>query len=434
MIVQRQLLFLELNEVNFEFIEAYVEQGELPRLGKLIARHGYSTTTSETQYDHLEPWIQWVTAHTGLSFDQHKVFRLGDIVDHDIPQIWERLEEQGLRVGAISPMNAKFRLKNPAFFVPDPWTDTEVFAEPNDKRFFAAISNMVNENASGETNLRLVKDFVLGAMRNAAVGHYPAYLRMLAAARSKSWYRAMFLDQLLADMFVRLFAKERPQFASLFLNAAAHIQHHYMFNSRALDQTGRNPEWYIAPDDDPVLDVYRLYDRAVGAIMNRFPKARIMLATGLHQVPHHSTTFYWRLKNHADFLRRFDVEFEQVHPRMSRDFLVTCRDSSAAVVAQRQLEALKADDGVTLFTVDNRGSDLFVMLTYPNDISNSRAAVLGDRRVQALREHVSFVAIKNGAHHGTGYFLDTGVELQNADPTFALASVPDRIERALIPA
>ena len=78
--------------------------------------------------DEVEPWIQWVSAHTGLTLAEHGIFRLGDIVSHELPQIWEQLEESGLRVGAISPMNAKHRLHKPAFFVPDPWTQTGLTA------------------------------------------------------------------------------------------------------------------------------------------------------------------------------------------------------------------------------------------------------------------------------------------------------------------
>src|SRR5688572_7063566 len=94
---KQQLLFLELNEINFEYLEAYIARGELPAFRDFFARHGYSETTSEQRYDELEPWIQWVTAHTGKSLSEHGVFRLGDIVDHDLPQIWERLEDLGLR-------------------------------------------------------------------------------------------------------------------------------------------------------------------------------------------------------------------------------------------------------------------------------------------------------------------------------------------------
>src|SRR5688572_20763032 len=119
--MKKQLLFLELNEVNFDFVQKYVARGGLPNFARLIARHGVTLTSSEQRYEQLEPWIQWVTAHTGRTFAEHGVFRLGDIVNRDIPQIWELLEERGFSVGAISPMNAKHRLRNPAFFVPDPW-------------------------------------------------------------------------------------------------------------------------------------------------------------------------------------------------------------------------------------------------------------------------------------------------------------------------
>ena len=106
---ERSLIFLELNEVNFEFVRAYAGEGRLPTFANLIESHGFAVTESEQAYEQLEPWIQWVTAHTGKSFAEHGVFRLGDIVNHDLPQIWECFEQRGLRVGAVSPMNAKNR-------------------------------------------------------------------------------------------------------------------------------------------------------------------------------------------------------------------------------------------------------------------------------------------------------------------------------------
>src|SRR5262245_50594315 len=148
--MNEQLLLLELNEVNFDFIEAYVARGALPNLARLIREHGIVRTTSEERYEQLEPWIQWVTAHTGLSYAEHSVFRLGDIVERDLPQIWEELEAVGYRVGALSPMNAKYRLRDPAFFVPDPWTRTEVRGRPTLRDLHAALAQAVNDNATAK--------------------------------------------------------------------------------------------------------------------------------------------------------------------------------------------------------------------------------------------------------------------------------------------
>ena len=58
------MLQIELNEVNFDFVVAYGAKGELPELNRLIAQHGLVETVSESEYDRLEPWIQWVSAHS----------------------------------------------------------------------------------------------------------------------------------------------------------------------------------------------------------------------------------------------------------------------------------------------------------------------------------------------------------------------------------
>ena len=43
-----------------------------------------------------------VSVHTGKSFNDHKVFRLGDITSSTEKQIFEILESNGLKVGAVS--------------------------------------------------------------------------------------------------------------------------------------------------------------------------------------------------------------------------------------------------------------------------------------------------------------------------------------------
>src|SRR5688572_10742465 len=212
---REQLLLLELNEINFDYVSFYCARGRLPNIAALIERHGVARTHSETRYEHLEPWIQWVTAHTGRSFAEHGVLRLGDIVHKDIPQIWEQLEEHGLSVGAISPMNAKNRTRAAAFFVPDPWTSTPLTAPPLLRRMYRAISQVVNDNARGRMSLGSVLWLLLGLGRYARPVNYSIYARLIAAAFHKPWARAMFLDLLLADVFIREVGRARPDFSSL---------------------------------------------------------------------------------------------------------------------------------------------------------------------------------------------------------------------------
>jgi Type I phosphodiesterase / nucleotide pyrophosphatase len=422
-----QVILLELNEISFEYVSKYIELGLLPNLRRLIAAHGVSTTTSETEHANLEPWIQWVTAHTGLSFSDHGVFRLGDIVSKDLPQIWETLEAAGLSVGAISPMNAKHRTSAPAFFVPDPWTSTDISAPAALVTLYQSIAQAVNDNAQSKITPRSALGLLQGLARYARPSNYRHYVEAVLSARTRPWRKAMFLDQLLADVFVRETIRTKPNFASLFLNAGAHIQHHYMFSSAAYSGPLRNPAWYARVGEDPVLDVYSAYDRIVGDVVAAFPDARILLATALRQVPHGKVTYYWRLREHAAFLREIGLEFDRVEPRMSRDFLVSFADERGARKGAEHLDEVCALDGKKLFEVDNRGKDLFVMLSYDEDITPDFAYAVAGRRHQGLYGKVAFVALKNGEHDGTGYLIDSGARREEAVAEIPLSELPRRI-------
>ena len=116
------LVFLQVNEFNFELAQKYIskEPHNFKALERICSWQGM-ITSSEEEYDLLEPWIQWVSCYTGLSFSQHKVFRLGDHEKSTFPQFMEIIEKMGFSVGVISSMNAVNRLNAPAYFLSDPW-------------------------------------------------------------------------------------------------------------------------------------------------------------------------------------------------------------------------------------------------------------------------------------------------------------------------
>ena len=55
-------------------------------------------------------------------------FRLGEAASSDVPQIFEHLEENNLSIGCVSAMNVDNRMKYPAYFIPDPWINTQTMA------------------------------------------------------------------------------------------------------------------------------------------------------------------------------------------------------------------------------------------------------------------------------------------------------------------
>jgi hypothetical protein len=250
---------------------------------------------------------------------------------------------------------------------------------------------------------------VLALLRFARVTHYPKYLSLVLSSRRKRWLKALVLDLLLHDVHWSMFNAKRPNFSTLFLNAGAHIQHHYFFNAEPLrnDSPNKNPAWYLPESADPLADVLDLYDLIVGEYFER-TDTEVVLATGLAQKLYGRVKFYYRLNSHADFLRGLGIAFSSVFPRMTRDFLIEFESVQQAQAAQDVLANVRivGDDEPLFGEIDNRGCSLFVTLTYPHEITELTQYQVSNRKAALLPE-VSFVAIKNGIHQEEGFAFFT---------------------------
>jgi len=408
--MDRKLVLIELNEINFDVVSFYIERGiPLPGFRKLIDQ-GIVCTEAEPKYENLEPWIQWPSVHTGKIFEEHNVFRLGDFVNSCYDQFFELVERAGFSVGAVSPMNAANKLRAPAYFIPDPWTKT-----PCDGSFFSkiitdAIVQAVNDNSQSKLTFKTICNLGLAFVALVKPTRYLAMVKYALNARGKPWRKALFLDMLLYEIHKTLFTRKAPNFSTLFLNAGAHIQHHYFFNSPYLDSPDlKNPAWYIGKDDDPFLEMLKVYDEMLTDLLE-WPNTECIVATGLSQKPYEQLKFYYRLKDHASFLEKIGVGFMDVVPRMTRDFLISFDTEEQAFKAEQQLSKILVNNEVKLFEeIDNRGKDIFVVLTYPSEITNK--TMISYMGVELpLGDLVTFVAIKNGAHQSKGFaYFSEGV-------------------------
>jgi hypothetical protein len=404
----KRLILVELNEVNLDFARAYAERDNLVHLKRILS-DGVQRTRSESNYDELEPWIQWVSAHTGKTAAEHGIFRLGDIVGSNIPQFFEQVEAGGYTVGCVSAMNAENRLKNPAYFIPDPWTVTPADQSFWSKALATAISQAVNDNAEARLTGKSMLTLLGGLLCFSRLSNYLRYLKLAMQSRGAPWRKALFLDLFLHDLHLRLFRKKRPHFSTIFLNAGAYIQHHYFFNAtEAVKAKVHNPDWYISSHQDPFAEMLAMYDRILGEYL-AMDNADLIVATGLTQKPYDRVKYYWRLKDHQNFLRLAGVNFRAVYPRMTRDFLVEFDSADEAVLAAKKLSDLICEtDGIPIFEkIDNRGTSLFVTLTYPGAIDGELIVKQGTNRFD-LKPHMVFVAIKNGMHAADGFIYYKG--------------------------
>ena len=425
---RKSLTLLEFNEVNFDLIQRYIEDGmSLLNFERLI-NSGVKESTSEQEYQMIEPWIQWPSVHTGLTANEHSIFRLGDIVESDVEQIFDFVHDMGMRVGCISPMNASNEHRDYAFFIPDPWTQTSSDKSWQSRAIHEAISKAVNNNSAGELNKKVLLKLAVALSVLLPVKSLLKLVRNFPELKSQGFKRAIFLDLILTEVYITLAKKHRIDFGVLFLNGLAHIQHHYFHSCPYSDSTVENPSWYVS--GDPIGFALKYYDEIIGNILD-LRGAETLLATGLSQIPYDNPIYYYRLKDHDNFIKSFGITYSKIHPRMTRDFLISFNNNEDRDAAKNTLEYLKLNDKRLFGQVEERDKELFVVLDYPYEITPSCGLInQHNQSIIAMLNEVNFVALKNGHHSNKGYVLasnwehfefDEGSHIKYLNETFLIA-------------
>ena len=406
------LFLFELNELNFDFVQKYLDQEQpLPNFQKIFDQ-GVYRTVSEKRYENIEPWIQWVSIHTGKKFREHKVFRLGDMAKSEARQIFEEIEARGFNVGAVTPMNAINNLKKPAFFLPDPWTSTHPDNSWTSRWLSSSISQIVNDNAQQKLTVNSIIKLIVAIGYMLPIKDILSLTAFLPWAIKHPWRKAVFLDILLVKVFKTLAEKKKIDFGVIFLNSLAHIQHHYLLSSQVVGKRKiSNPKWYVSADLDPFLEALKAYDAYV---LPYFLEHRSVICTGLTQVPVKVPEFYYRLKNHKSFFSKLGFRFVDIVPLMTRDFVVIFENNQQRDFFQKEVKELQLDGKPVFGVSDPRDCQLFLSLDYNKEIGPDSLFFKSDKR-QNLRiyDEVVFVALKNGIHESSG-FVSVSDELPSA--------------------
>ncbi|MDA9958174.1 hypothetical protein N9E24_00085 [Alphaproteobacteria bacterium] len=404
---------MELNELNFDYVEKYIKTGSLRNFSRLISG-SYFRSTSEKDYNKLEPWIQWPTFYTGLSYKEHNVFRLGDIEGKGFSQIWEEVEalSDNNSVLAISPMNADNRVISPrSVFLPDPWSNIQV--KTNNKKISKvyewarhAVQNNAADGMSHKRLLLIAPSLISMFDLKSTVKLLPQLFRIFL--KGEKFRKALVLDLILYQLFKKQSQAERYVYKSLFLNAAAHLQHHYAFNSSAYEGSSKNPSWYTEKSlagSDPLLEIYKLYDWMLGELFES--DEVFFVTTGLSQRPNPTPFHQYKLSNASLLLAIIGVKDNCVNIRfrMSRDFeIVATRGSETLNEVSKKLSAFKVNEK-DLFLIDRRNESLFVQVCYRDAPKHLTAGLYGNQGIDVtpLLTHVS---IENQIHIGEGYVAD----------------------------
>lgn len=406
----RRLCWLELNEFDRELAGALAREHGLESLARVLALpHARTTTRDREETGFLEPWVQWVSIHTGSESSEHRIRHLGDVDKLALPQVWEELSRRGVSSGAWGVMNAT-RGDAPLcrFFLPDPWT----FSEPGHPaeledllalpRYAARNYLALSKGRALRGLWRMLRMLAASGIGGALLRELPRLLRAVLRFGPKHFVFISFFDYASTLLFLRYKARHDPALTLLFLNSVAHAQHHYW--SRG--ERGSTPELEFA---------YRYVDRCLGRLLAALDEDEALLVmNGLSQTNTNRET-PWILYRPYDpdaFLFALGIDYLRNQQLMTHDSHLFLATPAAAAAASEALSSARVE-GEPLFRVEPDPRDA-CRLFYRVDVSRE---VDGATRIEAqgrsLRflEWLSPIVVRTGRHVPEGDAFCRGIAL-----------------------
>lgn len=411
------VILLELNELTPRLMERFIGAGKLPTFARFYRESRIFTTEADAGVAELEPWIQWITVHSGLGAHEHGVHDLGDGYLVREKQIWDLLSDSGRKVWVCGSMNVQYRAPIRGWILPDPWM-TKVSPQPADELlpYFRFVSANVLGHTLDRVPLTAAETFAFAAFmaRHGLSGATVAAIaRQLAAERlhpNVRWKRTTILDDLQFDLFRWVYQKERPDFSTFFSNSTAHFQHLYWRNLE--------PERFrVKPDSadqsayaDAILHGYQQMDR----LLDRFlrlagDEATLIFCTAFSQQPflvyEESGGKRWYRPLHFDrFLRDVGITTPAtVAPVMAHQFQADFETEAAAVAAETQMASLRYAGRQAVF-VRRTGHQIFAGCQLTEAVEPDAVLTVGesDRSIPFFQVFYRVEGLKSGMHHPEG--------------------------------
>jgi hypothetical protein len=410
-----RMIVLELNELTPSLIHRFMADGSLPNFSRLYRESAIYTTTAAERPPNLDPWIQWVTVHTGLNFSDHGLQRLNEGHTLTVPRVWDVLASSGRRSWICGSMNVGDRRLADGAVLPDPWT-TKVRPHPAAlEPFFDFVQRQVMEHTSDRPSsgsrelLQFVRFMVSHGLSSRSL---IAIARQLMEERTSAtrWKRAALLDKLQFDVFAWYYRKIRPHFATFFLNSTAHYQHLYW---REMDPgvfTVQPTEAQRRTYRDAIAYGYREMDRLIARVYAMAePGTTIVMATALSQQPclmfeEQGGKFFYRPTDVARLTSFAGITHPYtVSPVMAHQFHLYFDSPEAAETAVALLSRVSHRSRPAL-SVERNDSGVFVGCRVYERLNAGETLT-----IQGTSEQIDFFKIfyqvdgvKSGMHHPDG--------------------------------
>ena len=290
----RKVLFLEFNEITWTLIDPMIQKGKLPNLARLRREGTWASPESVDHPPHLDPWITWVTVHTGVDRSVHGATVLeqeeGTI---KAKRTWQYAVEAGKSIGVFGSVSAYPPRPVPGFMIPGPFSPSSDtyprYVEPVQalNRKYTQVHHKNSKADSPLDMARMGVDLLKLGLKPSTCAAIAVQLVRERIEPHMHWKRVSLQPQINYDFFETLYRRYRPDFATWHTNHVAHYMHHYW---RAMDDSKFNapaPAEEKRKYGEAVEYGYELADELLGRFLRLIDEDTILvLASSMGQQPY----------------------------------------------------------------------------------------------------------------------------------------------------
>ncbi len=391
---KKRLILVELNEFNEDLLRKASKDFNFRNIKKLLKMQKSETISPENkEHFGLDPWVQWVSIHTGCPNEIHKIDHLADVEKLKYPQIWETLGDRGFSSGIWGAMNSsRNNAKGCCFFLPDPWTYYES-ALPSEINDFLSLPRYFSKNYLSFSLFKLLSKF-LRMMRFLIFEVNIFYLYKEIFYSLSCVFRIGINDNLLFSLFdlisTKVFVKYKrkfdPNLTIIFLNCLAHTQH---------------KEWSKNNLNIHMEITLKTVDRILGIIFEELEdKDPLLVLNGLGQKNVDGDNYHiYRQNDPKIFLKNLEIKFIHLEQCMTNESHVTFDNDSDLQNAFSLLKEASIN-GENLFFVERDKKDLkkiFFQLNYYKAIRKDENFLVNKKKYKFYK-YFSLLARRTGAH------------------------------------
>jgi predicted AlkP superfamily phosphohydrolase/phosphomutase len=295
----KKVLLLEFNEITWTIIDPMMAKGKLPNLARMKREGAWGSPEALERYPHLDPWITWVTLHTGVERSVHGATVLEQDQDTiKAKRTWDYVVDAGKSIGVFGSVSAFPPRPVKGFMVPGPFSPSDdtypAYFKPVQalNRMHTRAHNKVEGEAGPLGVIKQGIDLLRFGLRPETCLRIAKQLIHERLDKHVKWRRPALQPLVNYDFFAHMYRRFRPDYATFHTNHAAHYMHHYW---RAYDDSqflAKSP-----PDEKKHLGGaveygYELCDELLGRFMKLADSDTVVvLATSMGQKPYVKDNF-----------------------------------------------------------------------------------------------------------------------------------------------